>query len=125
MSSHAWPALLVALLVLAVAAPAPDGPPSYPATKRVDHTDNYHGTAVADPYRWLEDDVRTDSDVAAWVAEQNKVTEAFLKAIPERAAIQRRLTELWNYERYTVPYKEGGRYFYSKNDGLQNQNVLY
>jgi prolyl oligopeptidase len=125
MSSHVWIVLVVVALAAAVAAPAADGPLNYPATRRVDHTDDYHGTIVPDPYRWLEDDVRKSPEVAAWVAEQNKVTDAFLKSIPEREAIQKRLTELWNYARYSVPQKEGSRYFFSKNDGLQNQSVLY
>jgi prolyl oligopeptidase len=107
--------------VLAVA----DEPLSYPATRRVDHLDDYHGTKVLDPYRWLEDDVRTTPEVREWVTAENKVTEKFLESIPERAAIRKRLTELWNYEKYSAPSKHGGRYFFSKNDGLQNQSVLY
>src|SRR5438105_2013798 len=83
-----------------------------------------HRTRVADPYRWLEQDVRKSKEVADWVAAQNKVTQAYLAAIPERDAIRRRLTELWNYERFSVPFKRGGRYFYTRNDGLQNQAVL-
>jgi prolyl oligopeptidase len=98
---------------------------SYPKTKRINHTDDYHGTKVTDPYRWLEDDVRKSPDVADWVAAQNEVTFAYLHAIPQRAAIHKRLKELWNYERYSAPFKAGGRYFYTKNDGLQNQSVLY
>ncbi len=98
---------------------------SYPPTRRVDHQDQYHGQSVADPYRWLEDDVRKSKDVADWVEAQNQVTEAFLKEIPERELIRKRLTHLWNYERYSAPGKVAGRYFFSKNDGLQNQNVLY
>src|SRR5205814_4501066 len=97
----------------------------YPTTRRVDHVDVYHGTRVPDPYRWLEDDLRKSSEVAEWVAAQNRVTSAYLNAIPEREAIQRRLTDLMNYERYTAPHKVAGRYYYSKNDGLQNQSVLY
>ena len=97
----------------------------YPTTRRVDHVDDYHGSKVADPYRWLEDDVRTSKDVADWVAAQNKVTFAFLEKIPQRSAIRKRITELWNYERYSAPFKKGGRYFHSRNDGLQNQSVLY
>jgi prolyl oligopeptidase len=97
----------------------------YPQTRRVDHVDEYHGVKVADPYRWLEQDVRTAPEVAAWVAAENEVTFAYLKAIPEREAINRRLTELWNYERYSAPQKVAGRYYFSKNDGLQNQSVLY
>lgn len=104
---------------------AADAPLTYPSTKRTDVVDVLHGVKVADPYRWLEDDVRKSKDVADWVEAQNKVTFAFLKAIPERDAIVKRLTELWNYERYSAPFKAGGRYFYTRNDGLQNQSVLY
>src|SRR5688500_6405454 len=93
----------------------------YPQTRRVEHYDEYHGTRVADPYRWLEDDVRQSSEVAAWVEAQNKVTFAHLVTIPQREAIYERLTELWNYEKYSTPSKRGGRYFFLKNDGLQNQ----
>jgi prolyl oligopeptidase len=100
-------------------------PPHYPETKRVEHTDTYHGTKVADPYRWLEDDVRKSEEVAAWVEAENKVTEAYFKAIPERDKIRKRLTELWDYEKQSAPSKHGGRYFFSKNNGLQNQSVEY
>jgi len=98
---------------------------AYPNTRHVDHADDYHGTTVADPYRWLEDDARTSADVAAWVEAENTVTFAYLESIPERESIKQRLTRLWNYERYNPPFKVGGRYYYSKNDGLQNQNVIY
>jgi prolyl oligopeptidase len=97
----------------------------YPATRRTDHVDVYHGVKVPDPYRWLEDDVRTSKEVADWVEAENKVTEAYLSAIPARESIRKRLTELWNYERYGVPIKAGPHYFISKNDGLQNQSVLF
>ncbi|MCS7014574.1 MAG: prolyl oligopeptidase family serine peptidase [Gemmatales bacterium] len=97
----------------------------YPETKQVEHYDTYHGIKVPDPYRWLEEDVRKSAEVAAWVEAQNKVTFAFLEAIPERPAIRKRLTQLWNFERYTTPFKVGQRYFYERNDGLQNQNALY
>jgi prolyl oligopeptidase len=97
----------------------------YPETPRVEHTDTYHGVEVADPYRWLEADVRESPEVAEWVVKQNDVARAYLDAIPERAAIERRLTELWNYERYSEPLEKAGQYFYLKNDGLQNQSVLY
>ena len=96
-----------------------------PLTKTIDHVDEYHGVKVPDPYRWLEDDVRTSKEVAAWVTAQNEVTFSFLESIPQRKGIQQRLTELWNYERVSPPSQSGGRYFYSKNDGLQNQSVLY
>ena len=98
---------------------------TYPGSKKIDHVDELHGVKVPDPYRWLEDDVRESKDVASWVEAENKVTFAYLEAIPQREAIKKRLTELWNYEKYSAPFKSGGRYFYSKNDGLQNQAVLY
>ena len=98
---------------------------TYPGSKKIDHVDELHGVKVPDPYRWLEDDVRESKDVAAWVEAQNKVTFAYLEALPQRDAIKKRLTELWNYEKYSAPSKVGGRYFFSKNDGLQNQSVLY
>ena len=95
----------------------------YPPTRTTQQVDTYHGVAVADPYRWLEDDNAPETQ--AWVAEQNKVTAAFLGHIPTLPAIKERLTKLWNYERYGFPSRHGGRYFFSKNNGLQNQSVLY
>jgi len=95
----------------------------YPETRKVAQVDDYHGTKVPDPYRWLEDDYAPETKT--WVEAQNKVTFGFLEAIPQRERIKARLTELWNYERYGVPFKEAGRYFYTKNDGLQNQSALY
>ena len=97
----------------------------YPETRKVDQVDDFHGTTVADPYRWLEQDVREADDVRAWVEAQNEVTFGYLRGIEEREAIRERLTELWNYERYSPYTKEGGRYFFLKNDGLQDQQVLY
>ncbi|HZX27792.1 MAG TPA: prolyl oligopeptidase family serine peptidase [Telluria sp.] len=123
-------ATLVASLCAAVCGSAhadacrPAGTPlAYPAARKTDQTDNYHGTVVADPYRWLED--ANSAETHAWVEAENKVTQAYLSQIPQREAIKERLTKLWNYERYSVPFKEGGRYFYNRNDGLQNQAVLY
>ncbi|MEQ2009229.1 MAG: prolyl oligopeptidase family serine peptidase [Limisphaerales bacterium] len=95
----------------------------YPETVKQDVVDDYHGTKVPDPYRWLEDD--NAAETKAWVVAQNKVTYHYLDQIPERARLKERLTKLWNFERYGIPFKQGGRYFYSKNDGLQNQSVLY
>ncbi len=100
-------------------------PLNYPETRRVEQKDDYHGTMVDDPYRWLEVDVRESNDVANWVEQQNELTFRFLEAIPQRAAIQRRLTELWNYAKYSSAFKAGPYYFYSRNDGLQNQSVLH
>jgi prolyl oligopeptidase len=95
----------------------------YPATKKTDQIDDYHGTKVADPYRWLEE---PDSpETRAWVQAQNQVTSGWLSQIPGRDRIRQRLTSLWNYERYGHPHKKGGRYFYSRNDGLQNQSAVY
>ena len=95
----------------------------YPATKTVDVVDDYHGTELSDPYRWLEDD--NADDTIQWVETQNKVTFGYLKRIRQREKIRRRLTELWNYEKCGIPFKKAGSYFYRKNDGLQNQSVLY
>jgi prolyl oligopeptidase len=96
---------------------------AYPATAKADVVDDYFGTKVPDPYRWLEDP--NSAETKAWVDQQNALTFAFLDRIPARRRIHQRLTELWNYERYSVPSREGRRYIYSRNDGLQNQAVIY
>ncbi len=96
---------------------------NYPETAKDTITDNYFGTNVPDPYRWLEDD--NSDKTKAWVEAQNKVTFGYLHSIPYRQKIIDRLTEIYNYEKYTAPFKEADKYFYFKNDGLQNQNVLY
>ena len=96
---------------------------TYPTSKTVDHIDDYHGTKVADPYRWLEDVDSTDTK--AWVGAENETTFGFLKNLAQREAIKQRLTELINYPRFSLPRKEGGRYFYTFNTGLQNQSPLY
>lgn len=98
-------------------------PLTYPVTKKINQTDNYHGTIVADPYRWLEEN--GSEETRQWIQAQNKLTFEFLNKLPERTRLKDRLTQLWNYERFGVPFKEGNRYFISRNDGLQNQNVLY
>jgi prolyl oligopeptidase len=95
----------------------------YPVAARGDVVDTYHGVKVADPYRWLEDPDSAES--RAWIEAENKVTFAFLDGIAERGPLEERLTTLWNYEKYGVPKKRGDRYFFSKNDGLQNQDVMY
>jgi prolyl oligopeptidase len=95
----------------------------YPPTRKADQVDDYHGTQVADPYRWLEN--LDSEETQAWVEAQNTLTFSYLNEIPAREAIKQRLLELWDYEKYRIPFKEGNRYFYFKNDGLQNQDVLY
>ncbi|RMG08043.1 MAG: S9 family peptidase [Acidobacteria bacterium] len=95
----------------------------YPKTKKVEQVDDYHGIKVADPYRWLED--ANSQETKAWIEEQNKITRVYLDNIPQRDKIRKRLTELWNYEKYSAPFRRGDKYFYLKNDGLQNQSVLY
>jgi prolyl oligopeptidase len=96
---------------------------NYPNTRKSDQLDDYQGVKVADPYRWLEDD--HSAETAAWVTAENEVTFAYLNKIPYRAQVKKRLEELFNYPKYTAPIRRGDFYFYSKNDGLQNQNVLY
>ena len=95
----------------------------YPDSRRVNHVDVIHGVNVPDPYRWLED---IDSpDTHSWIEEQNRVTFGYLEAVPERLQIKERMTELWDFEKYGIPFKQGDRYFYTLNDGLRNQAVLY
>ncbi|WP_414753580.1 prolyl oligopeptidase family serine peptidase [Anabaena sp. CCY 9910] len=96
---------------------------NYPLSHKIDQVDDYHGSLVADPYRWLED---PDSEkTRAWIEAQNQVTFAYLGEVSTREKIQQRLNKLWDYEKYGIPFKEGENYFYFKNDGLQNQSVLY
>ena len=116
---------LIALVVLAAAAAAEDAPITYPESKRIDHVDDYHGMQVADPYRWLEQDVRESAEVADWVRRENEVTFGYLEAIPERDEIRKRVEGVWNYAKVSAYFKAGGRYYFFKNDGLQNQDVLY
>ncbi|HEY8852663.1 MAG TPA: hypothetical protein VIM36_10805, partial [Gemmatimonadaceae bacterium] len=98
-------------------------PLSYPSAARGNQVDVYHGVSIADPYRWLED---TDSpETKAWVEAENRLSDSFLATIPDRPAIKNRLTQIWNFARFSAPFKEGGRYFYFGNTGLQNQSVLY
>ena len=115
--------LAVGLAACATTEEATDMPIAYPPTEQTSQVDTYFGTEVPDPYRWLEDDRSVET--AAWVEAQNEVTEAYLNQIPFREAINERLTALWNYEKYSAPVKEGNAYYFYKNDGLQNQSVLY
>ncbi|WP_293785471.1 prolyl oligopeptidase family serine peptidase [uncultured Pedobacter sp.] len=95
----------------------------YPETKKDSTKDNYFGTTIADPYRWLEND--TSAETKAWVTAENKVTQNYLEQIPYRADIKKRLTELWNYPKESAPFKVGEYYFFTKNDGLQNQSIWF
>ncbi|MEH2452673.1 prolyl oligopeptidase family serine peptidase [Nostoc sp.] len=111
--------------------PSSKKPLTYPSSHKSNQVDNYHGTLVADPYRWLEDP--DSEETRTWIEAQNQVTFGYLSEIPTREKIKQRLTKLWDYEKYGIPFKEGEylqdgsteRYFYFKNDGLQNQSVLY
>lgn len=98
-------------------------PIQYPKTSKVDVTDTYFGTEVADPYRWLEND--TAPEVLEWVKQENKITQDYLNRIPFRDQLKQRLTELSNYEKFGAPFKKHGKYYFFRNDGLQNQSVLY
>lgn len=95
----------------------------YPNTRKVEQIDDYHGTRVSDPYRWLED--TSSQEVKSWIDEQNLLTQSFLNDIPAKDRIRKRLTALWNYPRVFAPQKVGGSYFQLRNSGLQNQDVLY
>jgi len=105
------------------AAPAGAQALQYPAARKSDVVDDYHGTRVPDPYRWLEDPDSPESRV--WIEAQNRLTAAYLAEIPARSTIREGLTKLWNYPKYGTPFRKGRRYFFFKNDGLQNQSVLY
>ncbi|MBX3444967.1 MAG: S9 family peptidase [Planctomyces sp.] len=118
-----------AIALWASADPAPsrgdDIPPAYPPSRRVDQVDRCHGIDVADPYRWLETDLRQSAEVAEWVRAQNELTARMLGTHPDRAAIRRRLEDLWNYERCSSPMRAGAGYAYFRNNGLQNHAALY
>ena len=95
----------------------------YPESRTVVQVDDYHGVQVEDPYRWLEE--LDSEDTKSWMEAQNALSRPYLEKLPKRESIKERLTELWNFERYDIPFKAGGKYFYRRNDGLQNQSVLY
>ena len=115
------------LLLLTMAAIAAQGfaqsPIAYPKTKTVNQVDEYFGVKVADPYRWLEDD--NSAETAAWVEAENKVTQDYISKIPFRNALKEKMMKLQNYEKMGIPFKHHGKYFFYKNNGLQNQSVLY
>ena len=117
---------LASVVLLGIGCSQQGGPPqklTYPPAKKVNVVDDYFGTKVADPYRWLED--LQSPEVRQWIDAQNRLTRSYLDKIPFRKKIEARLRQLWNYPRYSVPQKHGDRYFFFKNDGLQNQSVLY
>ncbi len=128
---RALPLMLLALPAPVLAKTSPEtkatmpAPIAYPQTRRVDQVDEQFGVKVADPYRWLENDVRTDAEVRGWVDQQVAVTSAYLATLPGRDVFKARMKQLYNYERFGMPVKKGGKYFYSRNSGLQNQSVLY
>ncbi|HKP68493.1 MAG TPA: prolyl oligopeptidase family serine peptidase [Pyrinomonadaceae bacterium] len=115
--------VLVSLLALLFTNAAAQTAFDYPKPKKVTQVDDYHGTKVNDPFRWMEDS--KSADLTSWIDAENKITDAYFATIPQRDAIKARLTELWNYERYSSPSKVGNKYIYTKNDGLQNQSVIY
>ncbi len=115
--------VLLSFLAATSSAQTQSAPLSYPSATRGTQTDVYHGVTVADPYRWLENPDAPETK--AWVEQQNRLSESYLSTVPERAAIRNRLTHLWNYARTSAPFKEGNRYFFFQNSGLQNQSILY
>ncbi len=114
---------LLFMLSSSVALGQVNTPLTYPQTRKTDQTDTYHGTQVADPYRWLEDD--RSAETAEWVTAQNKVTSGYLAQIPYRKQLQNRLEQVYNYPKYSAPSRKGDYFYFRKNDGLQNQSVLY
>ncbi len=125
--SRRVPALVAATLVISLATPvhAEKMNISYPETSRVDLVETQFGEAVADPYRWLENDVRTDKAVAKWVEQQNTLTQGYLAQLPQRQWFADRIKALMDYERFGLPRKAGAHYFYMRNSGLQNQSQLF
>ncbi|MFN4150795.1 MAG: S9 family peptidase, partial [Candidatus Sericytochromatia bacterium] len=95
----------------------------YPEAKKENIVEDFHGVKVSDPYRWLED--AKSEKTQNWIDEQNKITQEYIGSSDVKTRVKNRITELWNYPKYSVPYKEGDKYFFYKNDGLQNQSVLY
>ena len=120
---HLLSPAIVSLLCAAIAANLRREPLVYPETRREDITDDYFGTSVADPYRWLED--ANAEETAQWVVRQNELTYSYLEQLPDRTALRDRLTELYDYPRYSLPFRDGGRTFFFRNNGLQNQSVLF
>lgn len=114
---------IIFFAAMLIAAPVSYSQIKYPETRKADQEDDYFGTTVKDPYRWLEDD--NSAETKAWVEAQNKVTQAYLSQIPFRKTVRQELEEVWNYPKYGAPFRRGAYYYFYKNDGLQNQSVLY
>lgn len=117
--------LILAVMVVCSICPVRAEKIQYPDTPQIRHVDTYFGDEISDPYQWLEEDIRQSKRVQEWVEAQNRVTFEYLRSIPRRESIRARLSGLWNYEKYSTPWKIGGRYYLSKNDGLQNHYVIY
>ncbi|MGE5419771.1 MAG: prolyl oligopeptidase family serine peptidase [Chloroflexota bacterium] len=116
--------LIATVMTVVVACKGPEkNNIEYPVTKKIEVSDDYFGTKVSDPYRWLEDDM--SSETAAWVKEENNVTFSYLEKIPYRNELKDRIQKMWNYEKFGMPFNEGGFTYFAKNDGLQNQYVIY
>ena len=115
--------LIIALAFATFVAVAHTQSLTYPKPKKVDVIDDYFGTKIADPFRWMED--LNAPEVKSWVDAQNAVTFTYLESLGQRSQFQRRITELWNYPRISAPRFEGGRWFYARNTGLQRQSVLF
>ena len=120
---HARNIAALAVMIPTLAAAQGSGPFKYPETRRGDLVETLHGRAVPDPYRWLEDP--NSAETKAWIEAENRLTFGYLEQIPNRQRIKDRLTKLWNYERFGAPSREGDWYIFAKNDGLQNQAVIY
>ena len=118
-----WIRALLLATLLANAGPVSAQQLQYPASKKGDVVDDYHGTSIADPYRWMED--LTSTDTKAWTGAQNALTTTYLASLPHRETLRKRITELWDFPKVSLPFREGGRLFYRKNSGLQKQSVLY
>ena len=114
---------LIVSLMVASCTSGGKAPVAYPETAQIDVVDTIFGTPVTNPYRWLEDD--KSAETMEWVKQQNVVTFAYLNEIPYREEIKNRLTAMWNFEKFSAPFKEGEYTYFAKNDGLQNQFVIY
>src|SRR5512138_2270905 len=123
LTARRFASALIASLAMAASAAAQSGAPTYPTARKGDVVDDYFGTKVADPYRWMED--LNAPELKTWIDAENAVTAKYLDGLPTRNALKARITELWNYPRVTPPHFEGRRWFYTRNSGLQRQSVVF